>query len=770
MKDNTMANLKLVERSSKCVKDPNPLSTALSQMNTKYPITLNSDGIKKYNVPLDLIPTNDREDNHSHGRTRCKLEAIDWWIENSGSPSDDAVRVNNILREPLRREASRYFSINWKGSSIKWGQTITERRMVKTFSPLIDIPPNLRESAVKEVMFSEYTLPSMTLSKHTIEKLKEFADLSIESKMSLSRQIRVLLNNMDSKERYLPIVPGISSDLLPLKHVITHTNYVVTNFTVAKRDKSNLMQEPIELFAKCLKVESNYGKLGKDALLDIIRQTTFQNRTIEQILKEDYLNETIEVKWLKILMGISIQNEFTHRNLTISPLQSNCRHIYVTNRGGFRSKVIQGTETVNFKIGSVRGTFTHNSGILMSLTMNYIGYNTLVDTISEVASYIRWNFQSTTKRTEEGVLNEIRATASKSPHLVIKCEKSSLLKIRHNAPSSHGVLNISVSTEYFTFKVTGYVLNRDMEIANPDNNVSIRMGVSMSTLEPLSDMFSIQDTRMLNHFSFKHTIRNRVHHFIINYPELLKRVKRHDFKWSNAYINKFMKPDYRSVSMTCRTLIQGMISQEIENKPVMALLYCFSNHDPMNASMCSVPFQVKGGLKVDPGGKDGIMVYDENTHNYLLFGSKIKHKVTRVEMCDMMTGILSGFRIHSHERKKKKNLVSVRWLETNRDRIEEGKEYSVYISGNLFKVTKDSFFKSQIASTSSRQMEERLSILRGTARNIAIGKRMLYDIDTPDAPVKRSKASVEEDRSPKENYSTDSDAEMQFYDDIPESP
>lgn len=69
-----------------------------------------------------------------------------------------------------------------------------------------------------------------------VEELKEAFNITMEDRIGLVRQIRVLLNAMDPRERYLPILPNSGSRLIPIKHAMLHNNFVMSNIEVLDMD------------------------------------------------------------------------------------------------------------------------------------------------------------------------------------------------------------------------------------------------------------------------------------------------------------------------------------------------------------------------------------------------------------------------------------------------------------------------------------------------------------------------------------------------------
>ncbi|CAF4935385.1 unnamed protein product [Pieris macdunnoughi] len=104
---------KLIERSSKCTKDPNPLATTMILMNQKYPIALSRHELRKYGIPRALLSSDSSrseiEDTHKHDRLLARLSTIDWWIEHSPVPDDKLIRLADVLFTSVENNVASYY-------------------------------------------------------------------------------------------------------------------------------------------------------------------------------------------------------------------------------------------------------------------------------------------------------------------------------------------------------------------------------------------------------------------------------------------------------------------------------------------------------------------------------------------------------------------------------------------------------------------------------------------------------------------------------------
>lgn len=154
MRTQPLCNIKLIERSTKSKKDPNPLSTTLSLMGQKYPISLDKHRAKQFGIPLDFFPpraSQGRADTRDHSRILCKKEAIDWWVSRSPLPSQDAMKVINILFKQPRLEAQSFYNIEFK--TVRLGPVNVERKTIQTRNPLINAEKTTREQIIEQLFF-----------------------------------------------------------------------------------------------------------------------------------------------------------------------------------------------------------------------------------------------------------------------------------------------------------------------------------------------------------------------------------------------------------------------------------------------------------------------------------------------------------------------------------------------------------------------------------------------------------------------------------------
>ncbi|CAB3222668.1 unnamed protein product [Arctia plantaginis] len=301
-----------------------------------------------------------RKDSHRKRKILAKLNSIDWWISHSPVPRNNAIKVIELLLKKQVEDVKTYYLVQWSRKSIKWGPPIKQRQIVRTKNPIIDIPPHLTTPALKEILFPEITLPDSRIGTQDIVGLKEMFGVGIEEKMSLVRQVRVLLNAMDTKEIYLPILPNSSNNLVPIKHAMLHYNFVLSTISVEDMRENTSWEPLLENFIRCLYVEAKLSNISIQDLRDICYNTTIMRKRVVDLLDLIGSRNSLEYVRLKALFERGSTLECRRDGLTTCTMPSDCRHTVIGNAAGCDTHVLSGNQMVSFQYGDIKGKFTHN--------------------------------------------------------------------------------------------------------------------------------------------------------------------------------------------------------------------------------------------------------------------------------------------------------------------------------------------------------------------------------------------------------------------------
>lgn len=422
IRGNKMSNLKTIERSSRSSKDPNPLATTMGLISTKYPLSIDKELAKKYKVPNHMFPLNsfNRKDFHKHNRVLAKMETINWWIEEGPPATESTKSVCDILLNQSRQECRRFYNTDWTEASVSWGPPVLERKIVRTKVPVVEIPRSLRSAAISEVLFKDYTIPSNLLTSLTLSTLKDLANLTLDSKIVLSKQANILLQAMDPGEKCLPVLPGTIPMHIEVKHALVHTNYVVTGYRSVEVPKTMAWQKPLENIARIAIYQGINAKILPAKMREHMEIITINGIGILNVLEESGVEESVEIKWLRVLFGLRVRVDHSFRPLTLCPQIEKIRYTAVQNRERVFTNVASTLSRSSFKMGDLRGVLEHCRGELMSLHTNYTSFGDLMSLLQWIGAYIGWNHEKTTGKTIEACRKQTAESVRKAPHKILR--------------------------------------------------------------------------------------------------------------------------------------------------------------------------------------------------------------------------------------------------------------------------------------------------------------------------------------------------------------
>lgn len=224
LRNTEVNNVRMIERNSKNVKDPNPLMSAMSNMSKKYPISINKEKASKYGVPSMLLGP---MDTHLHERISAKKESIDWWIKNAKVPREELLEVINVVCRKHAKSVSDYYDIDWSNTEFQFGRVELERVRSRIQTPLMEIPHSLRDEALIQAFLPDSTIHREYIENEILQTLKDKMGEMTAPTMNWASQLRILKSQLDPKVRCLPSFSGISEDLVELKHALLHQNFRV---------------------------------------------------------------------------------------------------------------------------------------------------------------------------------------------------------------------------------------------------------------------------------------------------------------------------------------------------------------------------------------------------------------------------------------------------------------------------------------------------------------------------------------------------------------
>lgn len=359
LRNTPLNGIRVVERSAKTLKDPNPLASTMVGLSRKFPISIDRSKAAKFKVPISLLHIANKkqvEDMHEHDRILYKKEVIDWWVSRSPLPNQDSITSNAIdiiYRQP-RADSEAYYGIRWFESAIQYAPPILERTPVPTRIVEVNIPKDKRTDAVIQTLLSEHTIHFPMGLEANVTALKHLADTIASTMISLQTSARILLSSMDPRVRYLPVESGQLEKFASMKLALVQIRSRVIPRVMPNIGTSAMRDTQIRLLGKIFIHMAKTSHATEAVVRQAVSQTT-----------------VLEVKWIKTALHIPSSMEFTRHGLTISPVRAAVRGVAAKTGSGVRFTRYEGREEIHFKYKGMKGSFTKEDDLLSNVVTNY---------------------------------------------------------------------------------------------------------------------------------------------------------------------------------------------------------------------------------------------------------------------------------------------------------------------------------------------------------------------------------------------------------------
>jgi hypothetical protein len=705
LRGQSMCNIKLIERSSKSMKDPNPLSSTLSVLSQKYPLSVDVEKTKKYKVPLQYLLTKNGKpvwDTHNTGRVLCKKEAIEWWMDKSEMPTQELINVIDILYRHHRGETEKYYSSDWN-TGVRFGITNVERRVVNTNDPIITADRRTREKLVETVLFPQLVVPYEEYPDYLKQQLVDLMGTTIGSHISLPSQIRILLNQLDPRARVLPIIPGTHEGHAELKHAIMGPNFVMRDVKVLDRDPLRITEKWVVRISQLIIQKARELEAGPDEIKKALMRTWHGSETLETLIRQRIRKEPPEIKVMKSILCLSVDVETICDGLTTSPQPANITPMANDNASGTTYRTYLGDEVVSYKYGDCRGQFTHNGTVITNITMNYTTSTELVDTLCEIGVYCRYGFRLTKSKDYSGMRQEARAHIRRNIDLFLRTVKGGLKRLVENYPdrTSTGILHLSDSSEYqvcgricMNLRIPTYHLlhpTTQQVLAVPPFNLN----------EVLPDNVKSTSRLLINNLSLKELIRVKMSEWDRDIPSLVEWIVARKFKNGNFEFGKFFELRGPSVSASARFILLNIIRENLD-KGLLPFYYCWAWFDPQYDTEPSLETLIPGIGTLHLLGNTGFFRHDEETNQYSIFNVPMG-KMPIMDYRKATSGLLLGFRILNHT-VNEAPMLPLLDLVTGSSSIADGMVFNTFFEGTLLSVVKDSTVRVSMHDTIARQV------------------------------------------------------------------
>nr|QMP82396.1 polymerase PB2 [Coleopteran orthomyxo-related virus OKIAV158] len=735
LRNQPMCNIKLIERSSKNTKDPNPLMTTMSTMSQKYPISIDKTRAEMSKIPHAFLGVKDGKyiyDSHRHNRILCKKEAIEWWIENSNLPSDKTIKVIDILFQTPRKDVEAYYNVEWK--SVRIGTVNTERKLISTRTPLIKADKPTREKAVERLFFPLTTIAYDPIPDSMMTNLKALVDDNLATNISLPSQIRIFLNLLDPKNRVLPLPSNFDERLAPMKHALMGSNFVCLHNFKTPVGNGNQIERLTTITAKCM-IQNIRTIGGTEAhLAEAISKTTILSTSLTKILINTPLKETPEIKVLKTALKLPIIMETENDGLTTSPMPTKILPIFRQNLKGQYYRVYLGEEIVYFKFKDIRGQFTHNGQSITNITCNLTTTRELKQALIEIGIYCRWGFNSTKSGNYQSIKNEARKLISNSMEQFLGSDLNTFHNECRNYPNSKkiGKLILTENSEYQAIHRTLFQIDKSLNLQEPSSKQILKIPEIQIKDVILPESIISTSIALFPNLGLKNLLRSTMAIYNRDPSKLVELVHNRDFKWNNSYMSRFAGSNARAISSAARLLLINLCVSG-NNSPMIPFYYCWSFEEPPEDSTTKLSTDLIDGQHLDLLGKKGIMTYSETSQMYLLFNNPLEN-ANNIDFKSATTGLLHGYKILNNE-VPSAPLIPLITLESCQAVYKDGEVFNTFFESKRITVVRDSSVSLSVMETINRQISRYDSLLNQQTTDLLRLKRKAIIAQEMESPL-----------------------------------
>uniref|UniRef100_A0AAT9JA19 Polymerase PB2 n=1 Tax=Cryptocercus meridianus orthomyxovirus 2 TaxID=3133493 RepID=A0AAT9JA19_9ORTO len=729
-----VCNLKIVQRRAKNIKDPNPLSSMMSTISTKYPLSVDIERASKVGLPREFLYLKDA---HQHGRVLCKLEAVDWYLNNSKAPTNDIKKAIDILFETKRNQVKFYYSFDWSRARISHGETYIQRSLINMQESSIKIPRNQKVEYIMACMMPQYILDYGQLNKDLLDDLKKIRDLNLLSKMTIQSQLRILMNTLDEKPRFVPCLVNASVEVNRIRHAFATNRYKIHVENISSRGRSSNKELLTKLGQSLWLIIEKGESLPK--IHSYVRDASHEGRSIISCIENEPNLEGMFINYLMVFMGKSIIASSTIGNFTFTPINGKTVTHRMKGKNGVFFNTYQGIEMIQFKGRYVRGIFKHDGDIIMGINMTKSDAMGVKDAIMAIAEYCKIWFAKAQGKTLRILKRNVREMYNKEPWKLINLDRISWRKVTRQ--ENIGVLRFSEEVDQRQPpKVYGKISKGNIILEN--GNILIIEKPFKAPMLPES--LEIQGSAFNDYLPPRIRFSRKIEYYVHNHMRLRKCILDGIFTWENDSISLGIPSLIRrKVALTAQHHLNLAINLDIDIH-ILSFFYCFANTNPgfINTEETITDFIWFSNYKMDfLMQTGGFRITDGEV---MIFNSKLR-SFEKEEMKALTPCLLPGYKflIDPNENVEFK---SPNYLIRMEKKIKQGSQFNISLYGKTFLVVRDKTANAALLKTISRNMQSiKSSVIFEQMLSFSNSLKRRADTEFDDGPSTSKRVRVYEE-------------------------
>jgi len=410
LKSNTMSNARAVERNSKSIKDPDPLSSAMANNSLKWPITLNVDRMQN----IEGLNTDDIAswDSRKHKRKQCTFRVVDKWISSSSTPNEkDVEAVTSLFNHKVKR-LEEIKKVDWSRITFKIANVNLDRLCISTNPDFVEVPKDVREDAIMQVLCGDSVVEYRKISEEYKEAIKNVISRFHFNNASIPNLVNFVKSFLDPKMRTIPCLPGMKKNFVDISHILVQPRYKaigLSKYVGKEKGQTQLVTKACQVAL----VEYNERKSVNNVRNCLSNILILDTPAIDLLAESD---ENVYVRCCKALCGMPVKPEIDLPSLKLSPYPTKVRAREITHASsGLKYIVHEGEETISFSHRHTNGSFTHNGTMLYSVTMKKTAPSTIRDVLSKIATFCKVGIEKTDKRSMKAVREQMKSRNFEKP-------------------------------------------------------------------------------------------------------------------------------------------------------------------------------------------------------------------------------------------------------------------------------------------------------------------------------------------------------------------
>ncbi|UPT53757.1 MAG: polymerase PB2 [Bactrocera correcta orthomyxo-like virus isolate Bz] len=432
LRKSKICQINVIERNSKSIKDPDPLSSMMANISLKFPITIDTEQAKKIQVPRHMLMNS--TDIRYYNRTPCKLETVRWYIDNAPEVEENTKEIIQGLLTNNKKRLSVINGMDWKDVTYTMGSIEFSRKLVATNPLDIKIPKEFKRPIMAKVLGIENHIEYTRVPQDMVEEVKEILlrNNSLPYR-SIPNIIHFLASELDEKYRYLPIIPGMNEDFLLVSHVLMQPSFNANNigkFLALGHRKNE------EITSVCISMLHYNSLYGAQDMIDTLKTITIGSVSTEVFIRDTYENKYI--KAIKAIKGDPVSSHVEIRNVIFHPVPTNLTSQTSTTADGYNFTKMYGNEKVYFVVKGVKGYFSHNADAISEIKINRCDPNTIKVMLPSIATFCCKNFEILKAKTYTKLQEKSIIYWSKNLHDIVGVQEKVFNKL---------LINYDVSSE-----------------------------------------------------------------------------------------------------------------------------------------------------------------------------------------------------------------------------------------------------------------------------------------------------------------------------------